>query len=189
MSELVQYIESQLAINKNDAEKIATLFEEVNLSKGEFFCHAGERCEKLAFVHSGFVRIFKETESKEVTQWVSSQGGFVTDLSSLLFQTPSRWEIQALTDCELYSIGGSDYRALGNKIENWPTLEKQFIASCFVTLENRVFSHLSSSAEERYDQLFEYNQDLFKFVPQQYLASMLGMSPETFSRIRAKKVS
>ena len=189
MSELVHYIESQLSISKSDADRISTLFKEVKLAKGELFCQSGERCEKLAFVHSGFVRIFKETESKEITQWVSSKGGFVTDLSSLLFQTPSRWEIQALTDCELYAIGGSDYRSLGDQVANWPTIEKQFIASCFVTLENRVFSHLSSSAEERYDQLFQFDQDLFKFVPQQYLASMLGMSPETFSRIRAKKVS
>lgn len=189
MSELVQYIESQLGISKNDADRIATLFEEVKLSKGEFYCRAGERCEKLAFVHSGFLRIFKETESKEITQWVSSKGGFVTDLSGLLFKTPSRWEIQALTDCELFAIGGSDYRSLGDQVSNWPAIEKQFIASCFVTLENRVFSHLSSSAEERYDQLYSYNQDLFKYVPQQYIASMLGMSPETFSRIRAKKIS
>jgi hypothetical protein len=71
----------------------------------------------------------------------------------------------------------------------WPEIEKQFIAGCFITLEDRVFNHLSLSAEERYDQLFAFNQDLFRHVPQQYLASMLGMTPETFSRIRAKKVS
>lgn len=68
-------------------------------------------------------------------------------------------------------------------------MEKQFIAGCFVQLEDRVFSHLSLSAEERYDKLFENNKEIFNQVPLQYLASMLGMSPETFSRIRNKKIS
>ncbi len=63
------------------------------------------------------------------------------------------------------------------------------MASCFIQLEDRIFSHLSLNAEERYHQFFENNKELFNQVPLQYLASMLGMSPETFSRIRNKKNS
>jgi hypothetical protein len=68
-------------------------------------------------------------------------------------------------------------------------MEKQFITSCFVAIEDRIFQHLSLSAEERYDELFEQNKELFNHVPLQYIASMLGMTPETFSRIRSKKIS
>jgi CRP-like cAMP-binding protein len=189
MTELEQYINSHLGISKADVTKAASLFEETELNKGDCFAKIGERCEKLSFIQSGFVRVSAYSDSKEVTQWISSKGYFITDLSSLIFGNQARWNIQALTDCKLFTIEGESYRRLGEVVPNWPKMEKQFIAACFITLENRVFSHLSLSAEERYDQLYEFNKELFQHVPQQYIASMLGMTPETFSRIRAKKIS
>jgi CRP-like cAMP-binding protein len=68
-------------------------------------------------------------------------------------------------------------------------LEKLFIARCFIMLEDRIFTHLSMTAEERYNFFFENNKELFNQVPLQYIASMLGMTPETFSRIRKKQLS
>jgi len=68
-------------------------------------------------------------------------------------------------------------------------LHSGFLPSCFITLEDRIFSHLSLNAEERYDAFFQNNKEIFNHVPLQYIASMLGMSPETFSRIRHKKIS
>jgi len=110
-------------------------------------------------------------------------------LYSFNFKQRARWNIQALTDCKLYTIDKENYALLNSIVPNWVEMEKQFLASCFVTLEDRVFNHLSLNAEERYDKLFEHNKELFNQVPLQYIASMLGMSPETFSRIRKKKIS
>jgi hypothetical protein len=62
------------------------------------------------------------------------------------------------------------------------------MGKCFVMLENRVFDLISMPAEERYQKLFDQNRKLFNQVPLQYLASMLGMTPETFSRIRRKMI-
>ena len=73
-------------------------------------------------------------------------------------------------------------------VPKWVELEKMFITKCFSILEDRILQHLSLSAEERYNQLFEFNKELFNVVPLQYLASMLGMAPETLSRIRKKSM-
>jgi CRP-like cAMP-binding protein len=127
-------------------------------------------------------------EQKEVTQWISSKGYFVTDLASMVFDTPARWNIQALTDSELYTINKTDYNKIGTLIPQWHQIEKLFIAKCFTILEDRVFTHLSMTAEERYQLFFENNKELFNQVPLQYIASMLGMTPETFSRIRKKSL-
>jgi len=116
-------------------------------------------------------------EDKEVTQWISTKGYFLTDLASFTFNTPARWNIQALTDCELYTIERQEYESLGDTIPEWHRLEKLFIAKCFIILE------------ERYHKLFQLQPDLFNQVPLQYLASMLGMTPETLSRLRKKQVS
>jgi CRP-like cAMP-binding protein len=64
--------------------------------------------------------------------------------------------------------------------------EKRFLAQYFVMMEDRIFSHLSMTAEERYNLFFENNSELFNQIPLQFIASMLGMTPETFSRIRKK---
>ncbi len=189
MTELQRYITSYFGITNQNMDKIMSLFKETELKKGEYFTKTGQFCEKLSFLRNGLIRVFAYTNDKEITQWISTQGYFITDLYSFTFKQRAKWNIQALTDCELYTIDKDNYALLNNLVPNWPEMEKQFIAGCFVQLEDRVFNHLSLSAEERYDNLFENNKEIFNQVPLQYLASMLGMSPETFSRIRNKKIS
>ncbi|SFT37634.1 cAMP-binding domain of CRP or a regulatory subunit of cAMP-dependent protein kinases [Algoriphagus locisalis] len=170
-------------------QAISSRFHLQSMKKGDCFLKTGTPSRKLSFIKSGLMRIYKQTEDKEVTQWISTPGYFVADLSSLLFDTPARWTIEALTDAELFTISGEDYKSIGNVVPNWHELEKLFIAKCFTFLEDRVFTHLSMTAEERYLHFFEYNKELFNQVPLQYIASMLGMTPETFSRIRNKQLS
>ncbi len=189
MKELQKYINSYFGITKENMANVVALFTQSELKKGDYFIKTGQYCDKLSFVKSGYIRIFSDTGKKEVTQWISSQGYFVTDLSSFIFRQRARWNMLALTDCELYTISEENYARLNELVPNWSSMEKKFITGCFITLEDRVFNHLSLSAEERYNQLFEHNKELFNQVPLQYLASMLGMSPETFSRIRTKKTS
>lgn len=187
MTELEHYINSYFGIVKPDElAKIVTLFKPTTIKKGDYFLKSGKACDKLSFIQSGLLRIFTTTEDKEITQWISTKGYFVTDLSSLVFNTPARWNIQALVDTELYAIEKKDYDNLKTIIPQWTELEKLFIARCFVILEDRIFSHLSMTAEERYNFFFENNRELFNQVPLQYIASMLGMTAETFSRIRRK---
>jgi len=189
MTELKQYISSYFGIHSDDMEKIISLFKQTSLKKGDFFTKTGSACDKLSFIQSGLLRVYVITPDKEVTQWISTQGYFVTDLSSMIFNTPSRWTIQALSDTELYTITKNDYNRIGELIPQWYKLEKLFIARCFTIMEDRIFSHLSMTAEERYHFFFSQNKELFNQVPLQYIASMLGMTPETFSRIRKKSIS
>ncbi len=148
----------------------------------------GKNCDNLCFIQTGLLRIYAPTYNKEVTQWISTKGYFATDLSSFIFDTPARWTIQALVDCETYSITKADYKKIAQAVVKWKDLEKLFLVRCFTILEDRIFSQLSMTAEERYHLFFETNKELFNQVPLQYIASMLGMTPETFSRIRKKKL-
>lgn len=186
MTELEKYIQTYFGVSEKDLTAISAFFKPMRLSKGDFFLKTGNRSDKLGFVQSGIVREFVWLDNKEVTKWISTEGYFVVDLASFVFNQAARWNIQALTDCELYVIDASDYRKIDELVPTWATLEKLFIAKCFTVLEDRVVQHLSMSAEERYEQLFHFNKALFNQVPLQYLASMLGMTPETFSRIRKK---
>lgn len=189
MTELQQYIQTYFGVESNQLEIIDTLFKPLQLQKGDYYCKIGRPCQGLAFVQEGLMRVYAYKDDKEVTQWIATQGYFITDLASLVFKTNARWHIQALTEVSVFSIDQHDYHRIGSIIPQWHELEKLFIAKCSVMMETRIFNHISLSAEERYDQLFESNPSLLNQVPLQYIASMLGMTPETFSRIRKKKLS
>ena len=188
MKLIEQYISAYFGIGNHGLSKVAELFHSKIVQKNDFLLKAGQYATNLSFLSEGYLRIYAYSENgeKEITQWISGKGSFITDLSSLMFNTPSRWNIQALTPCTLYSISKENYNRISEFSDKWSELEKLFIAKCFVTLENRVFSQLSMSSEEKYSQLFQQNPDIFNQVPLQYIASMLGMTPETLSRIRKK---
>lgn len=191
LKEIELYIESYLGIGGKDLSPVANLFRRIDLQKEDYLLKIGQYSSDLCFVKEGILRVFayNESGSKEVTQWISTKGSFITELSSFTFRTPSRWNIQAITDSELYAISKEKYERIGEIVPNWAELDKLFIAKCFITLENRVFKQLSMSAEEKYKDLLTQNPEIFHQVPLQYLASMLGMTPETLSRVRRRIIS
>ncbi|CAG5080678.1 Crp/Fnr family transcriptional regulator [Parvicella tangerina] len=189
MPELINQIENYFDVSGKQALQIEELFKPVILKAGDFYLKECQVHKKLAFVMEGFLRIHRYTESKSVTQWISSPGEFVTDLAVLSFDSPARWNIEAVTDVKLLEMDAKTYAQIDALIPNWPKIEKLFIAKCFLTLEDRIFSFISMSAEERYQMLFDYKKELLNAVPHHYIASMIGMTPETLSRIRKKVVS
>ncbi len=186
MTELEKYIQTYFGIDPNDLAKISLYFKPITIRKGDYFLKTGQYANRLGFVQAGILREFVTINGKEVTKWIATKGYFVVDLSSFIFKQSARWNIQALTDCEIYVIESKDYQIIGQVIPRWPELEKLFIAKCFTVIEDRVLQHISMTAEERYNQLFNFNKELFNQVPLQYLASMLGITPETLSRLRKK---
>lgn len=189
MDNLVTSIRTYFDTDVDRSEDIAKLFVDEQLKRGAFHTEIGSRYGRLSFVKSGYLRIYRQADKKEVTQWISSPGEFVTDLNALMFDQTARWNIEALTDCELYTMDYSTYKTVGDHAPNWVELEKLFIAKCFMTIEDRVFGFISMTAEERYEFLSEAKPELLHHIPLQYIASMLGMTPETLSRIRKKIIS
>ncbi|MEZ4828465.1 MAG: cyclic nucleotide-binding domain-containing protein [Bacteroidia bacterium] len=112
-NELEKYIQSYFGIAQNDVERMISFFRKEELKKNDFFLKADSYSDRLGFIESGIVREFLNADGKEVTKWISSPGYFVVDLASFLFDKPARWNLQALTDCELHIIYKSDYAKIG----------------------------------------------------------------------------
>ncbi len=189
MTALEKYIAESISITTDEINEIASRFKPTALKRGDYFARVGRYCEKLSFVQSGYLRVFVEADDREVTQWISPPGYFITDLSSFVFRTTGRWNIQAVTDCTFLEISRDEYDAMGKQLPVWKDLDRLFIVKCFGLMEERIFTHLHMTTEERFNQLMNTQPELFNLVPLQYLASMLGMTPETLSRLRKKSTS
>lgn len=173
----------------SELRQLGALFSPLRLDAGEPLLRQGSYHPRLAFVHTGYLRVHADVGGRDVTQWVVSPRSLVTDLAALLYGQPARFTITALTDCTLASIPASAYHDLARTLPGWLAAERSFLVHCFVTLEQRVQSFLALSARQRYDRLFAEQPELFNHVPLRYLASMLGMTPETLSRIRSARTS
>lgn len=177
------------SLSHEDESVILSYFREEKLERNDFFTESGKICNKLSIVKSGILRIFAlSDDGREVTQWLAQENFLLTEISGFFFDHPNRWNIQALTETELLTISKDDYKALCHDFPQWSDIEKKLIMKCFSMMEDRIFTHLSLTAEQRYHLYFEQNKSLFNKVPLQFIASVLGMSPETFSRIRKRKI-
>lgn len=165
MNELETYIRSYFDASQEDIQQLASFFRNEQLEKGDFHTREGQYNSGLSFVRDGYLRIYSIQKGKEVTQWITSPGEFVTELGSLLFQTTARWHIQALTEVSLYTISAHDYRELPHMLPNWLKLERLFVSKCFMFLEDRVHAFLSLTAEERYEMMYAEKRELFNQVP------------------------
>lgn len=179
------------AFGKPAYEELAaarSYFHEETLRKNEFFTRSGKVCDRLSIIRNGILRVYALSDGKEITQWIAVENSLMTEVTGFFFDQPNRWSIQALADTTLWTITKADYRKLCREFPEWNETEKGFLLKCFALLEDRVFSHLSMTAEERYRLYFEQNRPLFNQVPLQYIASVLGMTAETFSRIRKRQM-
>lgn len=180
----------QVYFGKLSAEELLIIrgyFKEEKLERNSYFTESDKICDRLSFVKSGILRVYALADGKEITQWIATENFLLTEVMGFFFNQHNRWSIQALTNTELLTISKNDYKKLCSDFPKWLEIEKKFLMNCFSMMEDRVFSHLSMTAEQRYSAYFQKNKELFNKVPLQFIASVLGMTPETFSRIRSRQ--
>ncbi|WP_333865713.1 Crp/Fnr family transcriptional regulator [Sphingobacterium sp.] len=181
-----QLIKDLFPLPESVGVKLFSSFERIELKRGDYLIKEADYSSCLFVIDSGLIRQYAWSKKGEFTQWIGTANHFVTDLASFIFDTPSKWNFQCLSDCIVYRLSKSDYRRMESEIMYWNVFEKTFLAKCFGVMEQRISDFICLTAEERYLQYFEKHKSLFHQVPLQYIASVLGMSPETLSRIRAK---
>lgn len=184
MELLKDCILKKVSIDKKSLENVLSMFETVEVKKGEYFLHSGTVCRKMAFIEIGYLRMYDIADGKEITFWIGSSGKFITSLSSFVFQTTGLWNIQAITDCKLYVISREKHFKLCELEPKWLEFDNLLLAHSFALLEKSMFAQLHTTANERFEALLKEEPELFQHVPLQYIASMIGITPESLSRLR-----
>lgn len=149
----------------------------------------GSVCEEVAFIKSGVFRSFYKVKGKEVTRFVLMKNNFLTALASFLSGEPSTENLQALKESELLVIKRDDIHRLYSEYPKWGELGRLVIEKSHLQLEKRVFELIAMTAEERYMNITQDQPEIIENVPLQYIASIIGVKPETLSRIRKKVTS
>ncbi len=175
---------SEVNMDLGSLKTILEAFEPRELSQGEFLLKSGKICREMAFIDSGFLRMYDLVDGKEITLWIGSSGKFITSLSSFVFESENHWSIQALTKCRLYVITRDRHFKLCESEVKWLEFDNRLLAQSFALLEQRMFAHLHTTAKDRFQSLLAREPQLFNHVPLQYIASMLGITPESLSRLR-----
>ncbi len=174
-------------LSEAETELVLPFFKIKTYKKGDYFLKKGDHVKEVGYVLDGFLREFIiEEDDYEITKFLAKPGDFITDVEGINFFTPSRWNIYCLTDCIMSVIHRDDVESLKSKIPRWTEIEKLFNAKCFISAENRILDFLRFNAEERYQLMLKQNKEFFQIVPLNYIASYLGITPETLSRFRNK---
>ena len=184
MTALQTCIQKQVNIDAEILDEILCCFESRKIKKGEFFLKSGKTCREMAFIESGYLRMYDIVDGKEITFWISNEGSFITSVSSFIFQTENYWNIQSLSGCTLLVINRESHFQLCDRYPKWLEFDNLILAHSFAMLEQNMFAQLHMTAQQRFDGLMKREPSLFNQVPLQYIASMLGITPESLSRLR-----
>jgi CRP-like cAMP-binding protein len=157
----------------------------LTLGKRQHLLVAGEPCTHLAFVTRGCLRSYSLTpQGHEHTLQFAPEDWWVSDIYSLLTQQPSTMNIDALEDSELLLLAQADMETIYTR---FPVFERYFrllMQSRFVALQERVNASLSQTAAEKYQHFLRKYPGIAQRVPQHFIASYLGVTPESLSRVR-----
>jgi CRP-like cAMP-binding protein len=178
-------ISRRITLTEAEFTHFTTFLHHKTYKKKEFMLKAGEVSRHLAFVNQGCFRTYSidKTGEEHILQF-SLEDWWVGDAYSALTQKPSIYFIEALEDSDIYFI---DYQHIEQMYAEIPKFERFFrilSQNRFIALEERINGELSASAEERYLNLLNRYPTLPQRVPQQYIASFLGIQPPSLSRIR-----
>ena len=155
-------------------------------ARRETMVKEGKICRHLAYVIKGSFRYFKMIDGVEVTTYFSFENNWISDYTSFLTSKPGNVTIEAMEDSEVLVLSYADMQYLYNHHPVWERfgrLMAEYLTTC---LDERMQSLLLKTPEERYLKALRDNSFYFDRVPQHYIASYLGVAPESLSRIRRR---
>ena len=157
-----------------------------NLKKGEWLLKKGDVCQHVSFINYGCFRIYNIVKGEELTTDFSFEGNYITDYSSFLTQKPSAAYIIAQEDAEVMELHYNDMQVLYEKIPSWQKYGRLITEFIYTKVVERAQSLLFDSPEELYIRLMKERPKVIENIPQRYIASYLGIQPESLSRIRKR---
>ncbi len=182
---LIEFFNNENIASTILRKEIADNFTFKLISKNQFQLAAGKICDEYLFLEKGYMRAFVyDTKGKEVTTGFYASEQVVFEVSSFFNRNRSKENIQALIDCEGWYISHQQLNHLFHTIPEFREFGRAVLVKGFSALKTRMLSTITETADERYAALLKTNPEIFQHTPLKHIASYLGITDTSLSRIR-----
>ena len=186
-SRLAAILRQSIPLDVQEETNLPLVFSLSRLNKGDFITREGDIPDKLSFVYMGaFKYFYLDEDGNEFIKHFCFEDDFVVSYASFLYRTPSRYYIQALEDAILLSTHIDIFLENIEKHRTWERLARLYTEQIYLFKEIREYMLLTKNAEQRYLHLLRDFPEIAKRIKQKDIASYLGITPVTLSRIRKK---
>lgn len=182
---LIRFFQNVLPMGPGKAEQLVEKFKTAQIPRNGYLLKEGAICNESHFIEKGILRSYTyDYDGNDITTEFYSKEMLVSDLLSFFSRTASKENIQALTDCETWYITYEDMQTNFHTYPEYREFGRLNIANQYSTLKRRMLSMLQETAEQRYSDLVNSKPEVIQQVPLKYIASYLGITDTSLSRVR-----
>jgi CRP-like cAMP-binding protein len=183
---IINSIKQMTGFTDSDLGSVLKHFETKSIKKKTKILEAGTTAKEVYFILNGCIRLFYNKDGEDISAYFFTEKMFAGAYDSFISQKPSRHSIETLEDCEVLAIS---YKALQELFIEFPKMNefvRKVLEERFVSLHELFTSQILDSPEERYLNLLKERPDIIQRIPQHQIATFLGITPVSLSRIRKR---
>ncbi len=185
---ILKNVSQHIKLTQEEEKFFISLLKHRKLRKRQYLLQAGDVSRYENFVAKGLLRAYTvDAKGQEHIAMFATEGWWTSDLYSFLTNTPASQHIDALEDSEVFSIEKPDLEKLYEAVPKFERFFRILLQNAFVANQNRILASISETAEQQYLNFIKKYPSLEQRIPQHQIASFLGITPETISRIRKAK--
>jgi CRP-like cAMP-binding protein len=185
MTSLFSYFNAFNSLSKEAETAIAEICSVIHIKKNKNLQLIGHTCKTIYFIKKGVARIYYYQDGNDITESFAFENNIIARVESLFTGKPSRKAIQILEDAEIIAINANLLFQLYDRFAEIERLFRKIFEAAYIETVNRIEGIQFHSAEERYNALINEAPNVLKRVPLKYIASYLGITQVSLSRIRA----
>lgn len=186
MQHLLTHIKLYHSLSAKAKDALENCFQKIMLGKNDYLLTEGQVCRHLYFLEKGALRGYYNLDGKEITHWFGFENDFVTSFHSFITHEPAVENIQLLEGSIIWCISKDELTDLFNRFHEIERLVRIVYEKYYIRLEERFVNAQFKTARELYETLLRQTPHILERVPLGCIASYLGISQETLSRIRSQ---
>lgn len=182
-TDLKNFLTKYVTLSDGELEDIVNKFKRKVVKKNDYLLKQGSTCKDLIFVQKGCLRLYFIQDDIEISVWFAFPQSSAIEIYSFISENPSNYYLQAIEDSEILYLPKTELKKLYNYHPKMQEMMRIFWEDVIINLISRFTALQTDSSEKRYLDLLN-KPDYFKSIPQKYLASFIGVTPTSLSRIR-----
>tara|TARA_R110000796_G_scaffold252631_1_gene389268 strand:- start:163852 stop:164436 length:585 start_codon:yes stop_codon:yes gene_type:complete len=185
--ELEQYIKSYGEIGENELQQIIQTFKPIKTTRNEILCNIGQVCKHFYFIKKGCLKLYEiDNKGNEVTGYFALEDCIISANTSFILQKPSRDCLVSLEPSELLTIYRDDFFKLVDTVPQFANVYHKFMEFAFIHSQMRIYSFLGMEGIDKLRWVMEHEPKLLSRISSKAVASYLGMTNSTLSKLRSK---